>query len=256
MKEKWRDITNITIKKEMGEIMSRTKKFAFMCERKLLIVTLMAFFLSIFVAANAPAEMYWKDYNGEEPGGYMPDIDQNQDFANVLAIDEHFSGGPGPHCWFAYLWNPGGTVTVSGGLLTVDGSLAYTNALYGPGHTLEFVATFKAQPFQAVGFGAPSPPDPMFNGPPWIISRYGPLRKSALCKNLSPLGCTFNTGDDAIALGAGYLGSAHHYRIDWKTNGIDFYIDGVLKVSRAYSIPQSMRVGISELPTWWFQSDG
>ena len=27
--------------------------------------------------------MYWKDYNGEDPGGYMPDIDQNQDFDNA-----------------------------------------------------------------------------------------------------------------------------------------------------------------------------
>jgi TolB protein len=28
--------------------------------------------------------LYWKDYNGSEvPGGYMPDIDQNQDFDNV-----------------------------------------------------------------------------------------------------------------------------------------------------------------------------
>ena len=32
--------------------MSKLKSFAFMSERKLLIITLMAFFLSMFVAAN------------------------------------------------------------------------------------------------------------------------------------------------------------------------------------------------------------
>jgi cysteine-rich repeat protein len=64
------------------------KYIDFMCKRKLLLVTLLAFFLSMFVAANVSAEMYWKDYNGQAPGGYMPDIDQNQDFDKVVVRTE------------------------------------------------------------------------------------------------------------------------------------------------------------------------
>jgi uncharacterized repeat protein (TIGR01451 family) len=34
---------------------------------------------------------YWKDYNGEEEGGYMPDFDQNQDFnATQPGIEENY----------------------------------------------------------------------------------------------------------------------------------------------------------------------
>ena len=34
----------------------------------------------LLVGGHADAEMYWKDWNGDQPGGYMPDINQNQNF--------------------------------------------------------------------------------------------------------------------------------------------------------------------------------
>jgi hypothetical protein len=33
---------------------------------------------------------YWKDYNGEEEGGYMPDFDQNQNFTGDPAIEQSY----------------------------------------------------------------------------------------------------------------------------------------------------------------------
>ena len=47
---------------------------------------------------------------------------------------------------------PGGSATVSGGSLTVDGARAGTDVDFGPGHVLEFVATFRADSFQHGGF--------------------------------------------------------------------------------------------------------
>ena len=72
---------------------------------------------------------------------------------------QEFSAGPGlPAGWSSSTWESqgggaGGSATVSGGSLHVDGAFAGTNATFGPGHSLEFVATFGAAAFQHVGFG-------------------------------------------------------------------------------------------------------
>lgn len=39
---------------------------------------------------NAVKDMYWKDYNGKAPGGYMPDIDQNQNFDGIAGIEKNY----------------------------------------------------------------------------------------------------------------------------------------------------------------------
>jgi cysteine-rich repeat protein len=41
-----------------------------------------------WLTSQFPDNFYWKDYNGEDPGGYMPDIDQNQDFDKVIVRTE------------------------------------------------------------------------------------------------------------------------------------------------------------------------
>ena len=50
-------------------------------------------------------------------------------------------------------WNTGGSATVADGLLTVDGARANTTSLYDSNRSLDFAATFTADPFQHVGFG-------------------------------------------------------------------------------------------------------
>jgi len=68
---------------------------------KLKRIVFIIFLLSLFLAANVLAQeeclvchnpdgslkpIYFKDYDGDPhgPGGYMPDIDQNQDFDKVI----------------------------------------------------------------------------------------------------------------------------------------------------------------------------
>ena len=60
------------------------------------------------------------------------------------AVNVEFSGSSLPSGWSAANWAAGGTTTISGGLLTVDGARATTDTAFGPGRTLEFVATFGA----------------------------------------------------------------------------------------------------------------
>ena len=68
------------------------------------------------------------------------------------AVDEAFSGTGLPTGWSSTPWT-GGTSTVSGGQITVDGALAAPGAYFSPGRTLEFVATFGNQTFENIGFG-------------------------------------------------------------------------------------------------------
>ena len=63
-----------------------------------------------------------------------------------------FNGASLPASWTSSPWAAGGSATVGGGLLTVDGAFVGTNTSYTPGRSLEFVATFQAVPFQHVGF--------------------------------------------------------------------------------------------------------
>ena len=61
-----------------------------------------------------------------------------------------------------------------------------------------------------------------------------------------PAGSTaYNTGNDKILIGD-YLGTQHTYRIDWKTDSIDFYVDGVLKTTVTATIANSMNVAVSD----------
>ena len=46
--------------------------------------------LAFLTADYAEEGWYWKDYNGEEEGGYMPDFDQNQDFTGDPAIEQNY----------------------------------------------------------------------------------------------------------------------------------------------------------------------
>ena len=148
------------------------------------------------------------------------------------AIDENFSGTDLPIGWSSYPWS-GGTPVVSGGLLTVDGVSARNDTLFGPGRTLEFVATFNADAYQVVGFGAN---DTTFNNGPWIMFSTGNTGTQLYARIVTYAGGPYNTGDDAIGLGSQYLGSPHQYRIVWNANSIDLYIDGVQVVTRNLTI--------------------
>ena len=75
----------------------------------------------------------------------------------VGASETDFNGPTLPAAWFSTAWFPGVPATVARGNLMVDGVLTGTVALYGPGHALEFVATFSGNPWQHIGLGIEAP---------------------------------------------------------------------------------------------------
>ena len=133
-----------------------------------------------------------------------------------------------------------GTWTVNGGLLTLDGTAVRNDTLYGPGVSLEFVATFRAQSFQHLGFGGGTV---TFNQAP--IAMFS-TRTGTNTLYTSVLDTAYN--DVAIANSSSLIGSSHRYRIDWKSSGLfDFYVDGALVSARtANPITSQMRVAASD----------
>jgi hypothetical protein len=154
------------------------------------------------------------------------------------AVGSEFSGTTLPSGWFGTPWATGGSATLSGGILTVDGSLIGTNTYYTPGHSLEFVATFGANTSQHVGFGTD------LNAPPWAIFSTGYPGGTTL-KARTNNGSTYIDTD----LGSAYIGSSHRYRIDWTSTGVAYSIDGVQVASHAIAITATMRPVGSDQPS-------
>ena len=127
-----------------------------------------------------------------------------------------FSGTSLPVDWSSANYPTGGTTSVAGGAITVDGSRAFTNASFGPGLSLEFVATFTTSTFQNVGLAG----DGAF-GNPWIVIGQGTATDGVYART---------SVGSAVLLSSGTLGTPHRYRIDWRatTNDFLFYVDGVL----------------------------
>ncbi len=69
-------------------------------------------------------------------------------------VGSAFDGTALPDGWVATPWT-GGTGTVGGGVLTVDGARVDSGAtLYPSGRSIEFVATFGTAAFQAAGWAS------------------------------------------------------------------------------------------------------
>ena len=143
---------------------------------------------------------------------------------------QEFSGGPGlPAGWSSSTWESsgggaGGTAAVSGGSLHVDGAIAGTDATFGPGHSLEFVATFGATAFQHVGFGVD-----VNTSPNWAMFSTNDTADLLFART--------NVGGTAVNTQIGssnqYVGSPHLYRIEWDTAEIRYYVDGALVTTQA-----------------------
>jgi hypothetical protein len=145
-----------------------------------------------------------------------------------------FSGTALPTGWFSAVWNTGGTATVANSQLTVNGARAGTNALYGPGSSLQFVATFGNDPNQNIGFGTD------FNNGPWAT--FSPDSSGNLHVNTQSTG---SAKADTVIPG-NYIGSAHLYRIDWTSTGFTYSIDGVQVATHQVAVTSGMRPLVSD----------
>jgi hypothetical protein len=149
--------------------------------------------------------------------------------AQVFDISEDFPGTSLPAGWEMAEWNPGGSATVGGGVLTVDGARANPTGLYDPGRSLDFAATFTADPFQHVGFGS------TFADAPWAMFSTG--SGGALFARTFPPG---GTQVDTLITGVDPL-VRHDYSIEWTPTEVRYFIDGVLEVTHPIAITAQMR---------------
>jgi hypothetical protein len=130
---------------------------------------------------------------------------------NPTSVAE-FSGTTLPAGWQSSIWNTGGSAIVGGGNLTVEGARAATTASFGPGSSMEFVATFHAVSFEHVGFVTD-----FDSNPPWAIFSTASAGNAVYARV---------QGQSDVLVSAALLGSPHRYRIDWNANSIVFWVDG------------------------------
>jgi hypothetical protein len=152
----------------------------------------------------------------------------------AAAVSSGFEGAALPPGWSATPWEAGGSAGVAAGQLLVDGARVGTDALFGPGRSLEFTAAFQAVPFQHLGFGI------TFDEAIWAIFSTGSAGTTLQAR-------TAGGGAIDTALGAGLLGSTHRFRIEWGAASVDYYVDGAPVASHPLVVAQDLRPLASDL---------
>jgi beta-lactam-binding protein with PASTA domain len=178
-------------------------------------------------------------------------VSQTADGELILAptAGSEFNGPALPVGWIVVPWANGATY-LEERVLVVDGARVATcvtdsssaclpetatstpSAIFTAPHSIEFSANFSGDQFQHAGFAVTF--DLATDAPPWaIFSTFTGGRLYART----------DSGSDSRVddLGTGLLGAFHRYRIDWKTDRVDYYVDGALVVSHPLTIAGSMR---------------
>jgi hypothetical protein len=130
------------------------------------------------------------------------------------ALEEAFNGSSLPGGWNAPAWAAGGSGTVNGGSLILDGARAGTNATYSPLRSIEFQATFTNTAWQHIG----------------LVADFQFLYDWAIFSTFSGDGNLYarTINGENTPLGSSAIGSSHRYRIEVFSNSTRFYIDGAL----------------------------
>ena len=150
---------------------------------------------------------------------------------------QEFSGGPGlPAGWSSSPWGAGGSATVSGGALHVDGALAGTNGTFSAGRSLEFVATFGAAGFQHVAF------TDNFNSVWAMFSTRNQAIPGQLYTSTNP-----GNQDNPVGAPGQYIGSPHDYRIQWDAGQVQYFIDGALVQTESVTFGSNLNVADQRL---------
>jgi hypothetical protein len=152
----------------------------------------------------------------------------------VFDVSEEFDGTALPAGWEVTPWAMGGSATVGGGVLTVDGARANTTGFYASGRSLDFAATFTADPFQHVGFGD------TLEGAPWAIfsTGGGDLAVGLYARTWvpGPGGAVVNTPISGVNPLV-----EHDYSIEWTPTELQYFIDDALVATHPNAITAPMR---------------
>ncbi len=170
---------------------------------------------------------------GQVQGGAYVSQTADGEVTLAPAGGSEFSGTALPSGWSSTTLQTGGTAKVSGGSLAVDGAYARTNATFSRPRSEEFVATFSDTANQSVGLGV------TLNESPWAMfstQAGGQLWASS----------RLNGNQIDTALGAGFLGAAHRFRIDWNAANIVYSVDDTVVATHTISIAASMRAVVRD----------
>jgi hypothetical protein len=147
-----------------------------------------------------------------------------------------FFGTTLPVDWSSTAWNPGGSASVSGGTLVVDGARASTIANFPAGRSLEFVATFSGAAFQHAGLAD------TLEAAPWAI--FSTFNGGGLFARTNSGGTNIDT-----PLSPSLLGAPHRFRIDWTPTTIVYSVDGTVVATHAIAIAAPLRPLVSDFAT-------
>jgi hypothetical protein len=174
------------------------------------------------------------DFSAGTPGAdtYVGATGSGTDGEVVLRpeVGEEFDGNLLPAGWSTSPWT-GGDATVSGGTATIDGALLRTDALFGPGRTLEFEGAFSGAEFQHIGLAVD-----LNNDPAWAIfsTGGGQLPVGFYARTNGP--AAENTAIPDIS-----PTEPHRYRIVWTASQVQFFVDGASVATHSTAITGDMR---------------
>ena len=150
-----------------------------------------------------------------------------------------FSGSSLPSGWTSTPWAPVGPPPwrVDPSALTGRVPTPTAAPAFGPGRSIEFVATFGAATFQTVGFG-----DTLAAATEqWV--QFGTANSST---TLFARTSTGNNNPVDVSLGTTWIGSPHRYRIDWTASQVVFSIDGTVVNTANVAVTGNLRPVVSD----------
>ena len=168
------------------------------------------------------------------------------------AKGSEFSGTTMPAGWATTIWSLGGSATLGGGKLTVDGArvascvdvvgVCQEQFNLAPGTSLEYVATFTGDPYQHSGLGQTL--ESSFE--PFGLFSTSWTDTDGVFHSGGSLGVRTYNGSDAAGetrtnLGPGFLNAPHRFRIDWLPSQMVYSIDGVQVASHSVAVTAFMR---------------
>jgi len=173
-------------------------------------------------------------------GTYIAQTDDGEVLLAPTLGAEFINPGLPPAGWtLVPYYCTNGTATVQNGQISLNCTLLASTVAYGPGHSLEYKATFVAgNPYQGAGFWR------YFNSP-W--------RAFDLGAGGNTLQANTSTGTP-VPISDNPIGSPHCYRIDWTSSGFTFWVDGAqVATEPATGSGETMNVGLADYD--WNSSD-